>query len=196
MVVRAGSASDAAAAAALHADQIGEGFLSALGPRFLRRLYRRIALSSCSFLLVAECQGSAVGCIAGCTDVGTLYKTFAYRDGVVTAFASGGRLLRSWRLVIETLRHGTSHDGIGGELLAVAVDADAQGHGVGSMLVEEFLAEVTRRGGDAAYVVVAAGNEKAIALYRRAGFQAVDQFELHQGTKSLLMQWTAQPSNP
>ena len=43
MVLRTGTVDDAAAAAALHAGQISEGFLSILGPNFLRRLYRRVA---------------------------------------------------------------------------------------------------------------------------------------------------------
>ena len=37
------------------------------------------------------------------------------------------------------------------------------------------------------------GNGTAVALYRRAGFQPVERFELHPGTESLLMQWTAGP---
>ena len=31
--------------------------------------------------------------------------------------------------------------------------------------------------------------EAAVALYRRAGFEAVERFELHPGTESLLLQW-------
>jgi ribosomal protein S18 acetylase RimI-like enzyme len=52
--VRRGTPADAATAALLHESQITEGFLSHLGRRFLERLYRRIALSESSFLLVAE----------------------------------------------------------------------------------------------------------------------------------------------
>ena len=54
MVLRTGTVDDAAAAAALHAGQISEGFLSILGPDFLRRLYRRIARTPDSFLLIVE----------------------------------------------------------------------------------------------------------------------------------------------
>ena len=54
MVLRTGTAGDAAAAAALHAGQIGEGFLAILGPSFLHRLYRRVARTPGSFLLVVE----------------------------------------------------------------------------------------------------------------------------------------------
>ena len=72
---------------------------------------------------------------------------------------------------METLRHGTVDAGQGAELLAVAVDPVARGRGAGTLLVEGFLAEIGRRNQDAAYVVVAADNDTAIALYRRAGFR-------------------------
>jgi ribosomal protein S18 acetylase RimI-like enzyme len=188
IVLRSGTAADAMRAAALHAEEINEGFLSLLGPKFLRRLYRRIALQPGSFLLIAESPESTLGFIAGSTDVAALYRAFLWRDGVAAAAASGPKLLRSWRQVLETLRHGTSHAGRGAELLSVAVDPLAQGRGTGSLLVEGFLKEVDRLDHDAAYVVVAASNEKAVSLYRRAGFSPVDRFELHRGTESLVMQ--------
>ena len=115
------------------------------------------------------------------------------RDGVAAAFACGGRLLRSWRRVMETLRHGTGGAGDGAELLAVAVDPTARGRGAGTLLVEGFLTEIGRRRQDAAHVVVAADNETAVALYRRAGFHTAERFELHSGTESLLMQWSGRP---
>ena len=61
MVLRTGTVGDAAAAATLHAGQIGEGFLTILGPRFLRRLYRRVARTPGSFLLVVDDEGTTVG---------------------------------------------------------------------------------------------------------------------------------------
>ncbi len=194
VVLRTGTVDDATAAAALHAGQIHEGFLSILGPRFLRRLYRRVVRVPGSFLLVVEHDATTVGFLAGSTDVGALYRAFVWRDGAAAALACGGRLLRSWRRVAETLRHGTGHAGEGAELLSVAVDSVVRGRGAGSILVEGFLEEIGRRGLHTAYVVVAAGNETAIALYRRAGFEPAERFELHAGTESLVMQWTTRPA--
>jgi ribosomal protein S18 acetylase RimI-like enzyme len=194
LVLRTGTDADAATAAALHAGQIREGFLTFLGPAFLRRLYRRVARTSESFLLVVSDETAPVGFLAGSTDVASLYRAFLWRDGPAAALASSGRLLRSGHRVVETLRHGTGGASEGAELLAVAVDVQAQGRGAGTLLVEGFLAEMDRRGQDAAHVVVAAGNETAIALYRRAGFQPVERFALHAGTESLLMEWTARPA--
>jgi ribosomal protein S18 acetylase RimI-like enzyme len=194
LVLRTGTDGDARAAAALHAGQIGEGFLTFLGPAFLRRLYRRVARTSESFLLVVEDGATTVGFLAGSTDVAALYRAFLWHDGPAAVLTCSGRLFRSWRRVIETLRHGTRGAGEGAELLAIAVDPATRGRGVGALLVEAFLTEIGRRRQEAAHVVVASENQTAVALYRRAGFAAVDQFELHAGTESLLMQWES--TNP
>jgi ribosomal protein S18 acetylase RimI-like enzyme len=204
VVVRLGNAVDAEMAARLHAGLITEGFLSALGPRFLRRLYRRVALSEDSFLLVAEGPdpvgdgsgiggGSAAGFLAGALDLGALYRRFVLHDGVAAAVGSLPELLRSWRRAWETLRHGTSGGGDEdagprlAELLSIAVDPAWQGRQVGTLLVQGFLDELARRGAGGAQVVVGADNGPAIALYRRCGFVPGQSFELHRGTVSLLM---------
>jgi hypothetical protein len=98
--VRTGTVSDAQRAADLHADQISQGFLSVLGPRFLARLYRRISLDPDSFLIMGQVEGTTVGFIAGSTDVGGLYRSFLVRDGVVAALHSCRHLVSQWRRVV------------------------------------------------------------------------------------------------
>jgi ribosomal protein S18 acetylase RimI-like enzyme len=191
-IVRVGRGSDAPVAASLHAGQIAGGFLSFLGVGFLTRLYRRISLSPDSFLLVAEAEGRVVGFVAGSGDVGGLYRSFLWHDGAAAALSVAGRLLRRWRLAVETLRHGSADGGGKGEgveLLAIAVEPGHQGAGVGGALVGSFLDRVGQGPGRVAYVVVASDNAGAIGLYRRAGFAVDQEFELHSGASSLLMQW-------
>jgi ribosomal protein S18 acetylase RimI-like enzyme len=187
-----GNRDDASSAARLHAGRIGDGFLSFLGPAFLTRLYRRIAGTTSSFLLVADDGGTVVGFIAGSADVGGLYRSFLVRDGFVAGLSAAPRLVRGWRRVLETLGHGSGDGagtGRGTELLAVAVDPGREGEGIGKALVGAFLDQVTASGGHEAYVVVGADNAGAIRLYTRAGFEPGDEFELHAGTRSVLMQW-------
>lgn len=194
VTVRLGRPADAPAAAQLHVDRITDGFLSFLGPGFLTRLYRRITRSPGSFLLVAEVGGTVVGFIAGSADVGGLYRTFLVRDGVPAALAAAARIVRGRRRVLETLHHGRgggAGTGRGTELLAVAVDPGWSGRGVGAAVLAAFLHQVGTSGATEAYVVVGADNAGAIGLYRRAGFGPVEEFELHAGTRSLLMQWQA-----
>jgi ribosomal protein S18 acetylase RimI-like enzyme len=197
VVVRRGGPADAPVAAVLHATRITDGFLSFLGPGFLTRLYRRIARAPGSFLLIAESGGAQVGFIAGSADVGGLYRTFLLHDGVAAGLAAAPRLVRGWRRVYETLRHGGGGGvgtGRGTELLAVAVDPAHQGLGVGSALVDAFLGSAAAVGATEAYVVVGADNAGAIRLYERAGFTPGEPFELHAGTPSLVMQWQAVPA--
>ncbi len=191
--VHPATAPDADTAATLHAAGISEGFLSLLGTGFLSLLYRRIRLHPSSFLLVGEGRNTTVGFIAGSTDVGGLYRSFLRRDGLVAALRALGPLVSGWRRVLETLRHrtpGANGPGQEAELLSVAVDPAWEGRGVARLLVAAFLDEVVARGCRTSHVVVGAANERAIHLYRGAGFVTVMRFELHAGTQSLLMEWT------
>jgi len=187
-VVRVGGPADAASAATLHTRLISDGFLSSLGPRFLGRLYGRIVRSDESFLLIAEAGGTAVGFIAGSVATGRLYRSFLRRDGVAAFLSAPLRLVTALPRVLETLRHGRDDGGAGGgELLAVAVDPEWRGRHVGRQLVEGFLRELEDRGVRGAHVVVGADNEAAIAMYRRSGFAPTRTFEMHRGTRSLVM---------
>ena len=70
--IRMARASEAAAAAGLHASRITEGFLPTLGAPFLARLYRRIIRDPGSFLIVAVEDGRVVGMCACTADLGAL----------------------------------------------------------------------------------------------------------------------------
>ena len=197
VIIRPGTVEDAETAASLHTVEIREGFLSSLGPRFLAYLYRRLALSPDSFLLIAETDGRPVGFLAGTENVATLYRRFLVHDGVAAALTSAPRLIRAIPRVLETLRHG-SHPGDAStqaELLSIAVDGSARRSGAGRLLVSAFLVEMRRRDVPAADVVVAKDNLGAIRLYQSQGFKTAVEFENHPGTVSLLMRWEAQPSD-
>ena len=187
--IRVGTVADAQLAACLHSGQITEGFLASLGPRFLARLYRRVALFEGSFLLVADVSGKPVGFLAGALDVGALYKRFLLSDGLVAALTSAPRLVRTWPRALETLRHGSGDKAGPGtaELLSIAVDPTSRGHGTGALLVNGFVDEARNGGASGAEVVVGADNRAAVSLYSRSGFEQADEFELHPGTRSLLM---------
>jgi len=192
--VRLGDPGDAPQAAAWHAELIPQGFLSSLGERLLRRLYGRVVRSPGSFLLMAEAGDDPAGFIAGTTSIRRLYRDFAVRDGMSAFAGSAPRLVASWPRAVETLRHGRDRRGpervpsaACGELLAMAVDPAQRGRGIGRMLVDGFLDQLSRRGTRCARVVVGADNIAAVSLYGRAGFRTEETFELHRGSRSLLM---------
>jgi len=148
-----------------------------------------------AFLLVADDGGAVRGVHRRHRRRPGLYRAFLRHDGLRASCSAAGRLVRSWRRVLETLRHGTSDGagvGRGVELLAVAVDPGFPGPGIGAGLVDAFLERVRAVPSDAAYVVVASGQHVGRrALLARAGFVPGPEFELHAGTPSLLMQWDA-----
>jgi ribosomal protein S18 acetylase RimI-like enzyme len=190
--IRAGTARDARRAAELHAASITEGFLPRLGPRFLSRLYRCIVNDERSFLLVAEEEGHIVGMIAGTEDVRALYRRFLRRDGVIAAVGAAPKVVRNARSVFETLRYGGSSTTAlpPAELLAVAVDGAARGHGLGRELVDALVAEFARRGTLSSKVVVGASNDHALRLYRACGFRDASTVEVHRNMPSQVLVWS------
>ncbi len=190
LIIRAGREPDAADAARLHAEQIEEGFLSTLGPRFLTLLYRRVVRWPGSLLVVAENDGVVVGQAAATEDVGGLYRQFMLKDGLVAGLVALPQLARRWRSALETLRY-PSHDGLpAAELLAVAVCSEVRGRGIGRALVLAANEELARRGVTDARVVVAEGNAPARALYRSAGFRPATSIRVHARTRSEVLTWS------
>lgn len=191
MIIRTGLEEDAPVAARLHAEQIGEGFLSSLGPRFLSLLYRRVVRGTGSFLLVAEEDGTVVGHAAATEDVGGLYREFLLHDGLVAAVVAAPKLARRWRSALETLRYPSGHGQLpSAELLAVAVAPECRGRGIGRDLVRAVNEELVRRGVADARVVVGASNSPALALYRSAGFRPAATIQVHADARSEVLTWS------
>lgn len=186
MNVRLAQPSDGVVAAALHVSEIDVGFLASLGPRFLARLYRRIARHEGSFVLVAEEGGEVIGFAAGSQNVAALYRSFLIRDGVYAAALAAPQLARAWRRSLETFTYpgAVTAQLPKAELLSVAVAPSSLGRGIGRALVTEVTAELRRRGSDGVRVVVAANNQAARALYQVCGFKPVARFEMHAGSTS------------
>lgn len=191
---------DLADVARLHVDAIDEGFLSTLGDRFLRRLYRRIHESRDAFLIVAVADNgqSVLGFVAGATSVKRLYRQFVVRDGLASVVTDAPNLLRSGSRAIETLRYGTGSSGGGrqageAELLSMAVSRDARRRGIGAALVAAFAIAAARIGSSSARVVVGAANLPAVSLYESSGFRGAQSLELHAGARSLVLRMPLPP---
>ena len=202
IAVRAAVKEDSGRIAELHATGINEGFLASLGPRFLSRLYGRMAMSRRAFLLVAydphdnPIRGGRqiMGFVAGTESVPRLYREFLLRDGLVAGVLAAPQLARAVPKLIETVRYGAndaqSGQPTGGtetELLSLAVAPEARRRGVGALLVDSFHSAARDSGSVSARVVVGATNDTAIRLYRNGGFVEAERFELHAGTESLLL---------
>jgi ribosomal protein S18 acetylase RimI-like enzyme len=193
--VRTGRPGDALAVAALHAERIGEGFLVTLGPRFLARLYRRIALSPHAVLLVSTGPSAGgeriVGFVATAISTRRLYGEFLRRDALAAGIAAGPAVLRHPRRVWETFRYGSANDGDlpEAEILSIAVATDLSGRGIGAALLGAAQEELSRLDAAEARVVTAVGNEAALAMYERAGFRRRTRTEVHAGVPQEVLVW-------
>ncbi|MET0901888.1 MAG: GNAT family N-acetyltransferase [Acidimicrobiales bacterium] len=189
-VVRLARADDAPAIAALHEERISEGFLVTLGRRFLTRLYRRIARSPGSVLLVADAGDRVVGFVAATASTRSLYADFLRHDALPAGLAAAPAVLRAPRRVWETLHHGRGeHDLPAAEVLSIAVAADAGGQGTGGALLAAALDALARQGVTEAQVVTAVGNQTALAMYQRAGFRHHGRTEVHAGVAQEVLVW-------
>jgi ribosomal protein S18 acetylase RimI-like enzyme len=185
---------EAAEAARLHHEQLPGSFLASLGTRFLRVLYRRLAVDGSSIMLVARAGDVVVGFVAGTEDTGQFMRRFVRRDGPRAAVAGAAGLLRHPAAAVETLRYGPASADVDGlpaaELLALAVDPAARRQGLGLRLIRALQDDARVRGVPGMRVTVAADNAAAIAAYERAGFRRASRTEVHRGQASEMLVWS------
>lgn len=201
MIIRTARPDDAVVVARLHAECIPEGFLASLGPRFLRRLYRRAVRSGRVAVLVAVtddgADGAAGGEVAGfvaiADDVRAFYREFLARDWFFALVAAMIPVLRAPRSVFETLRYGGraggGESGPTAEILALAVTPAARGRGTGAALAAAALAEARRRGCPRVRVLTAVGNDAAVRAYERAGLRRAGRDSVHRGVEQDVLVW-------
>jgi glycosyltransferase involved in cell wall biosynthesis/ribosomal protein S18 acetylase RimI-like enzyme len=178
---------DAPALASIHRRALPDAFLSSLGERFLRRLYRALATDKKAIALVAEDAEGVVGFATGVVSVRRFYRRFFLRHGLPAVFAVVPRLARPSlaRRLRETAtypqRAGSMPDA---ELLSIAVAPERASRGVGRVLAEATIAGLAERGATEVKVVVSADNEGANRFYARVGFQPLAGIAVHDGAMS------------
>jgi GNAT superfamily N-acetyltransferase len=180
--------------AALHVEGLDLGFLSRLGSRFLRLLYRALDEDPDSVLLVEVRDGKVVGFVTGGSGMGPIYRRLLRRP-LALSFALAPHLLNPAliRGIIELVRHRRRDDAQGGsgfqslpkhELLSIVVAPAARGTGVADdlyhRLSKHFLAEDV----SAFRIVVGAALVPAHRFYRRMGAEPVAQTQVHAGVVS------------
>lgn len=195
LAVREAATTDAGFCAALHAEQLPEGFFVSLGHRFLTAYHVGFQTSPHAFALVGTLDGRPVGFLAGVVrpreHLRWLLRNRGARLAMVAALAmvvhpgAGLRFVRTRlkRYVAGWRRHraasgASAHDEPPVEgpavLSHVAVMGDAQGLGLGERLVRAFEAEAAARGARRAILLTHAGEQGAGRFYERLGWRHVD----------------------
>ena len=187
----------AAAVAELHRQGIDTGFLSSLGPMFLKQLYKAIPSCRAGFGFVCRDAGEVVGFVACAESTSKVYKQSLLRRGPLMAIPLARFMLRPSviRRMIQTLRYPAE---VGGELpaaeiLSIVVSAGARGKGVGRDLLGAAMGEFARRGIAQVKVAVGAANDPANRFYRNCGFELAVE-TLHHGLPMNI--YVAQTNSP
>ena len=120
----------------------------------------------------------------------------ARRGEMIDAIGDGGLIAehdgRRVGLLFWRLEPADGSTGASAEVTAVAVEAGAQGSGVGRALMTEAEAELRRRGLARAWLITTNENLTALALYQKVGYRLV---ALHPGAIDEIRR-TIKPSIP
>ena len=185
--VRAAVPHDAPALARIHRQALPNAFLTSLGDRFLRRLYRALAADPEAVALVAEDGAGVVGFATGVPSVRRFYRRFLLRHGIPAAVAVAPRLARP--SVVRKLRETTAYpqrsEGMpDAELLSIAVAPGRTSRGVGRALAQATISALAEHGATEIKVVVGADNEGANRFYSQVGFRPLGDIAVHDGATS------------
>jgi len=182
--IRQMSAADVEAVTNVHLAAFPEFFLSFLGPRFLRELYRAIVADDESIAFVASDGDRVIGFVAGSGSAG-FYRRTARRRWLRFAAASAGALIRRPLIAPRLLRAlyaPPKTSSSGAVLMSLAVDPHVQRSGAGKLLTRAFVERAGERG--AAAVVLTTdkvGNDTVNAFYRAQGFTVASEYVTPEG---------------
>lgn len=183
-ILRASALADRRAydqAADLHIASIHHGLLPDLGRRFLSRLYVEIDRTPRAGVWVATRSDRVVGFLAGCADTSACYRSVLARAGLPLAWLAGSAVLapsvlgRLPTLVSYPFKsvggRSEAEDEPAAELLAIAVDEAARGHGLGSSMIASFERALQSWGVGGRYQVATNADDlDSNRFYERVGF--------------------------
>jgi ribosomal protein S18 acetylase RimI-like enzyme len=193
-VVRDWRPGDARSAAALHARELPEHFLTGAGPLFLRRYQRAFARRPGLALVVCDDDGEVRALLLGCALAGEFYSSLLRHDGAALGLrlvlaavrhpSWGLRLLRSrarrYLRALWSRRPGARRPGRipgapsayrpVGEVTILVVDRGARRQGLGQALLTAARQRAVEAGAVGMELVAASDDPRAAAFYRGQGW--------------------------
>jgi ribosomal protein S18 acetylase RimI-like enzyme len=175
---------DVDAVTAIHLVAFPRFFLSFLGSRFLRELYRAIVTDEESIAFVAIDGEHVIGFVAGAGSSG-FYRRAARRRWLRFGAVSLGAFLRKPSIAPRLLRAlyaPPKTSGEGALLMSIAVDPSVQRSGAGKLLTRAFIDGAGRRGATAVVLTTdKAGNDAVNAFYHAQGFSVATDYVTPEG---------------
>lgn len=167
-------------------------FMTLLGPRFLMTFYDHFIDNALGILLIAKNgKGMVLGCLAATCQPADFFRTLRKRRGMTLVIAAMPALLRNpWkvaaRLVSAAWYRGDKPPDLAGYWLlsSLAVSEDFTGSGVGTALVEQFIANARDSNAAGVYLVTDSDdNDRAKRFYARRGFVLHTRFVRRDGRR-------------
>lgn len=172
----------------VHLDSFQTFFLSFLGPRFLRELYRGV----CSFdkgigFVSLTPDGKVTGFVVGSTDPSRFFRVMIKRRWWKFALGSVAGVLKKPTIIPRLLRaflypaRTPAGDHIA-LLMQIGVSRTSQGGGVGAKLVRAFIDRARDRGAQRVILTTDAdGNDGVNSFYQKLGFRKSRGFTTPEG---------------
>jgi ribosomal protein S18 acetylase RimI-like enzyme len=190
--------------ARLHAQEIGTGFLSRIGDRFLIELYEAAQQSRHAILLVSIHEEDTIdGYVSASVNTRKFYSDFLLGKHFLKSIPAllgslffqrsprdpgdreeaGTRLVKYWETFTYPFRNkgGAVCDY---ELLSIVVQENTRGKGVADALLTELKNRFFKHGITCFQVVVGSANKRACRFYERNGGRLLTEVEVHRGEKS------------
>jgi colanic acid biosynthesis glycosyl transferase WcaI len=172
----------------VHISSFDHFFLTFLGPRFLKLLYREIINEKGSVAFVAVSpENHVIAFAVGVNNQVSLYRRLAMHRWLAFALASLGTALLHPRIIprlFEAFAYiGKSRAAACPALLmSIAVGPEGKGKGIGRELVERFIGAMAEEGIDRVCLTTDRdNNERANEFYIKTGFTKVREFQTRQG---------------
>ena len=184
--------------AEVHRAEISEGFLSTLGPSFLRTLYQTLASSKSAFVLVSIEGNRVQGFIVGAMDTGAVYKEFFNRAGfkalrfLLPKLFSVARIKR----ICETLFYPKKKQSDSlpePEILNFCVRSDLQSKGVGTQLFLSLCDEFRQRGVSQIRIVTGESQLSAQKFYEKKNARLAANIQVHKDSQSRVYVYDIEP---
>lgn len=194
-----------------HCKAFPHSLSTALGPRYLRSMFRWYLENDQTFLLHINYRGKCVGYCGGLVkkEAGTgstsgmiqftffdAVKSLALRPWLVLHREVRRHYLLILRNILKMLFHTqNSPNDFKGEfqpyvgLVVIGVDPTNQGKGFGSRLLHEFDLKVKSLGFERSLLSVRSGNTAAISVYKRNGWEIVRD----NGNSTVMQKLTVSP---
>ena len=165
-------------------------FLTFLGPRFLKEFYGSFLVDEAGVGFVAIEDGEVLGAIVGPIVPDGYFKRLLKRRWWAFCIASLGAVIKK-PTVIPRLFRAVFYRGESPQngpklslLSSIAVSPDAQGKGVGRLLVSRWLKEIQKKGSHGAFLTTDSENNEAVnGFYQNLGWNLESRYETPEGRK-------------